>query len=518
MDTPSVNANEWHDNFASIRTCESLTHKKHRFRSSQKIANCQKLESKIIGIPAFGMNTHPAIESGTHSTVAVPLAKRPLLDWMIAAAYHVISVQVAVLIVLGAFARSRLQSTFFSNLDLHGRIHQFGNALAQGLSLGTLPVASQEIQQEKAQASAIATATVFVTHLAWLLLAISVLFLVYSILLHKDRPRQISRWTIRDLLGVSLIFLGVGLFAPVLSMIASQNVPVLGKVYAHFRSNTIVSAMGELFSSGNWFPATLVLLFSILTPIAKLATATAAATATPEKRAAIKRILDKIGKWSMADVFVVAILLAYLALGATDTSISAKPLWGFYFFSGYCLISMIVSFTLGHIRTEPDVSPPAFSLPSWADALVRGLFVITVFCCAGYGLIYFSLGKQAATYVTASVTHQQYEIKDTVLQLRAGSTTGVPLALPYSGRVDFAVHVQLGNAINVFVITPEQFANLRAGRRALVVEGSRAVNVRNCARSIDLERGLYYLGIRDTTLGILSAPTSEVTVQARLSP
>ncbi len=436
---------------------------------------------------------------------------------LIAVTYYVISVQVVFWIVLVAFARSQLQDTYFKHLNLNGRLHQLGGAFAEGLSLGTLPIASQEIQQEHAHAAAITNATDLLSYLSWFLFGISLLFLISSVLLHKDNVRQVSSSTVRNLLGVSLIFLSVGLLAPVLSMSVAQTVPFLGKVFLAFRSKTIMSAIGALFSSGNWFPATLVLLFSVLTPIAKLTTATMAVAAPPARRAAIKKILDGIGKWSMADVFVVAVFLACLALGASDSSTSARPLWGLYFFTGYCLISMVVSFALGRIRVESDAHPSAIFSPRWADNVARGLLVVIVFCSTWYGLVYFSLGKRAATYVVASVIHQQYEIHDSVLRLEAGSTIGVPLALPYSGRVDIEVRVQRGNTINVFVVTPEQFTNVRAGRRAMTVTGSRAVNVKNYARSIKLESGLYYLGLRDTTLGILSSSASEVRVQARLS-
>jgi uncharacterized paraquat-inducible protein A len=58
-----------------------------------------------------------------------------------------------------------------------------------------------------------------------------------------------------------------------------------------------------------------------------------------------------IAKWSMADVFVVAVLIAYLAAEATQTppgEASAVPLMafdatfgpGFYWFAGYCLFSL----------------------------------------------------------------------------------------------------------------------------------------------------------------------------------
>ncbi len=49
-----------------------------------------------------------------------------------------------------------------------------------------------------------------------------------------------------------------------------------------------------------------------------------------------------VGKWSMADVFVVALLLTFLSLsgdGLTDARLGT----GFYFFAGYVLLSLLAA-------------------------------------------------------------------------------------------------------------------------------------------------------------------------------
>ena len=51
------------------------------------------------------------------------------------------------------------------------------------------------------------------------------------------------------------------------------------------------------------------------------------------------RLVHAIGKWSMADVFVVAVLLAMLALGR-DPATRAATGPGLYFFAGYCLLAL----------------------------------------------------------------------------------------------------------------------------------------------------------------------------------
>jgi uncharacterized paraquat-inducible protein A len=52
-----------------------------------------------------------------------------------------------------------------------------------------------------------------------------------------------------------------------------------------------------------------------------------------------------ISKWSMADVFVVAIIVAYLAANATQQtetlfSLNAQFMPGFFYFLSYCILSI----------------------------------------------------------------------------------------------------------------------------------------------------------------------------------
>ena len=53
-------------------------------------------------------------------------------------------------------------------------------------------------------------------------------------------------------------------------------------------------------------------------------------------------LLHAVGKWSMADVFVVAVLVAFLAAGK-DAYRSAHLGPGLYAFAAYCLLSMLAA-------------------------------------------------------------------------------------------------------------------------------------------------------------------------------
>jgi len=122
------------------------------------------------------------------------------------------------------------------------------------------------------------------------------------------------------------------------------------EVYEQTRS--IVGSVRRLYQVGSPVPATLILLFSVIVPVTKAALVAAAVFVTDERlrRRTLAFVLS-IAKWSMADVFVVALFIAYLAAQASTAPVGANaapPLLvfdarfgsGFYWFAAYCLFSL----------------------------------------------------------------------------------------------------------------------------------------------------------------------------------
>ena len=145
--------------------------------------------------------------------------------------------------------------------------------------------------------------------------------------------------------------------------------PVEVTVYEQTRS--ILGTVQELWRSADYLVSFLILLFSIVVPVTKGAMLLASLAAVPD---AVKRrlvtLVDLIGKWSMADVFVVAVFLAFLATRdqaqtnsfnvqvlitqvdvdmATHLTSTLGP--GFYYFLGYCLFSVLWTQVLKNQRS-----------------------------------------------------------------------------------------------------------------------------------------------------------------------
>ncbi len=127
----------------------------------------------------------------------------------------------------------------------------------------------------------------------------------------------------------------------------------VGEVQVYEQTRSILGSVKRLYEVGSPFPATLILLFSVIVPFTKAALVTwAFFVASDRQRQRTLAFVETIAKWSMADVFVVALFIAYLAAQASATptqgpgaapaliAFSAHFGAGFYWFAAYCLFSL----------------------------------------------------------------------------------------------------------------------------------------------------------------------------------
>jgi len=105
---------------------------------------------------------------------------------------------------------------------------------------------------------------------------------------------------------------------------------------------TVLSGIRDLMHDGQLFLAAVVFFFSIVFPIVKLAALYAiwVVPMRPESRRRILHGLSMLGKWSMLDVFIVAVIIVSVKLGALA---SAKAEQGIYFFGISILFAMLAT-------------------------------------------------------------------------------------------------------------------------------------------------------------------------------
>jgi len=145
----------------------------------------------------------------------------------------------------------------------------------------------------------------------------------------------------------AMVSLAFALISPLIMMVVYQAVPILGEVTLSFETKSIISTIEKLFSQKNFILAILVTTFSIIIPLFKSLVILLYGF-FKEKGASNKAVnlIEKIGKWSMADVFIVALLVVFFST-KQDIHTSIKLEVGIYFFIGYVLLSMLGSSVIG---------------------------------------------------------------------------------------------------------------------------------------------------------------------------
>ena len=140
------------------------------------------------------------------------------------------------------------------------------------------------------------------------------------------------------LMIISAVFLFIGLHTPVMT------------VRKLWEKNTfsIWSGVTNLWIEKYYGLAALIFFFSIVFPILKLA-ALAVTWFLPlsdSHRKGVLQGLELLGRWSMLDVFVIAILIVSVKLGALATT---KAETGIYYFGASILSAMLTSAFQNHL-------------------------------------------------------------------------------------------------------------------------------------------------------------------------
>lgn len=142
---------------------------------------------------------------------------------------------------------------------------------------------------------------------------------------------------------------GVSNFIRQMANVMMDGLPSKGDIAAFDKTQSILGTASELYKSGHIPVAALILLFSVVIPIFK--GVLTLGTLIPMKDVWQNRLnttAGAISKWSMADVFVVAIFVAYLASNGLEgnsdlVEFNSQLGSGFWFFLGFCILSILAT-------------------------------------------------------------------------------------------------------------------------------------------------------------------------------
>lgn len=151
-----------------------------------------------------------------------------------------------------------------------------------------------------------------------------------------------ERAAVNLLLGASAVVFAIGVWAPILT---------LKKLIFMKNTFSVLTGVGQLARDGQYGLFAIITAFTLVLPCCKIVVLFAAWNRAPRGGSHRRYLewLSLLGKWSMLDVFVVAVLIASVKLGALAT---VEIHYGLYVFAA-AVILMMISTQLVYKRTKP---------------------------------------------------------------------------------------------------------------------------------------------------------------------
>ena len=139
---------------------------------------------------------------------------------------------------------------------------------------------------------------------------------------------------------------------------------VEGRVLAYRETRSIVGMARELAAGGNEAVALLIVTFSIVIPGLKLLLQLLVLLGPASVARPLLALNGAVSKWSMADVFVLAMLVAFMAGRASGHMgdlliMEARLEAGFWYFLAYCLFAIAAGALLQWRQRTGGVAPGA---------------------------------------------------------------------------------------------------------------------------------------------------------------
>lgn len=113
------------------------------------------------------------------------------------------------------------------------------------------------------------------------------------------------------------------------------------------QSDTIIGGVILLYQTGSWHLALIVLIASVMIPMAKLfalayllITVQRRSLKSNRERVQLYRLVEFIGRWSMLDVFVIAFVVALVQL---KPLMAAQPRYGILFFAAVVILTIFAA-------------------------------------------------------------------------------------------------------------------------------------------------------------------------------
>lgn len=198
-------------------------------------------------------------------------------------------------------------------------------------------------------------------------------------------------------LGGRRFLLSMAIIAASISLALGLTLPGIRLTRFYFFSTeySLISTVYTLISRNQIFLGTVVFIFSIMLPVFKLGYLLVLTTMPDDILRQYRHLkaLEWLGKWSMHDVLVLALMIFFIkSQGVYD----AKSLSGVYFFTAAVLFMILAYTWLSRLSlpgepptsaTEPSAGAPfRRTTPAWRNFLLA-LFILVAAICFALGVI-----------------------------------------------------------------------------------------------------------------------------------
>lgn len=199
-------------------------------------------------------------------------------------------------------------------------------------------------------------------------------------------------------LGGRRFLLSMAIIAASISLGLGLTLPGIRLTRFYFFSTeySLISTVYTLITRNQIFLGTIVFIFSIMLPVFKLGYLVVLTTMPDDILREYRHVkaLEWLGKWSMHDVLVLALMIFFIkSQGVYD----AKSLPGVYFFTAAVLLMILAYTWLNRLSlhagpprsvvTDPNVGVPLRrDTPAWRNFLLA-LFILVAAICFALGVI-----------------------------------------------------------------------------------------------------------------------------------
>ena len=164
-----------------------------------------------------------------------------------------------------------------------------------------------------------------------------------DIVISQQDPVKTKR--LRWLVILASLLLGVGLVSPIVTL---EKFMIVENTFS------VTSGILQLLQENQWFLFFVITGFSVVLPILKLHVLyrlVSNNTAGNERQRRYLHWMHLYGKWSMLDVFVVAVLVVAVKLGAIA---NVEMRFGLYAFAASILLTMFITARVVVLTSDPE--------------------------------------------------------------------------------------------------------------------------------------------------------------------